>query len=91
MPNQINYAHHEMDPVLMSGNEALIFIHGHWQSMIHALAFSEATLMTEEEFYGAFGTIADHLPPQWRKAIILGSGKHATQIQIAEIRQSCGS
>jgi hypothetical protein len=63
MPNQINYAHHEMDPVLMSGNEALIFIHGHWQGMSQALAFSEATLMTEEEFYGAFGTIADHLPP----------------------------
>ena len=63
MPNQINYAHHEMDPVLMSGNVALIFIHGHWQSMSCALALSEAMLMTEEEFYNAFGTIADHLPP----------------------------
>jgi hypothetical protein len=31
--------------------------------MNHALAFSEATLMSEEAFYGAFGTIADHLPP----------------------------
>jgi hypothetical protein len=83
MPNQINYAHHEMDPVLMSGNEALIFIHGHWQSMIHALAFSEATLMTEEEFYGAFGTIADHLPPRWRKAIILGGPAAVSPIGIS--------
>ena len=40
MPNQINYAHHEMDPVLMRGNDALIFIHGHWQSMNCSLAFS---------------------------------------------------
>ena len=63
MPNQINYAHHEMDPVLMSGNGALIFIHGHWQAMNYALALSEATLMSEEAFYGAFGRIADHLPP----------------------------
>jgi hypothetical protein len=62
MPNQIHYAHHEMDPVLLRGNEALIFIHGHWQSMNCALAFSEAMLMTEEEFYNAFGKIADHLP-----------------------------
>jgi hypothetical protein len=28
-----------------------------------ALAFSEAMLMTEEEFYNAFGEIADHIPP----------------------------
>ena len=63
MPNQINNAHHEMDPVLMRGNEALIFIHGHWQSMSCALAFSEAMLMTEEDFYNAFGKIIDHLPP----------------------------
>jgi hypothetical protein len=41
----------------------LIFIHGHWQSMSYALAFSEAKLMTEEEFYNAFGKIADHVPP----------------------------
>jgi hypothetical protein len=62
-PNQINYAHHEMDPVLIRGNEALIFIYGHWQTMNCALAFSEAMLMTEEEFYNEFGKIADHLPP----------------------------
>jgi hypothetical protein len=63
IPNQVNYAHHEMDPVLMRGNEALVFIYNHWQSMSFALAFSEAKLMTEEEFYNAFGKIADHVPP----------------------------
>jgi hypothetical protein len=63
MPNQITYAHHEMDPVLMRGNEALIFIYNHWQSMCSALAFGEAKLMTEEEFYNAFGKIADHVVP----------------------------
>jgi hypothetical protein len=47
----------------MRGNKALIFIHGHWQSMSSALAFSEAMLMSEEEFYNAFGKIADYLPP----------------------------
>ena len=31
MSNQIPT--YEMDPVLMRGNEALIFINGHWQSM----------------------------------------------------------
>jgi hypothetical protein len=36
------------------------------------LRLARPRLMTEEEFYGAFGTIADHLPPRWRKAIILG-------------------
>ena len=63
MPSQINYAHHEMDPVPMRGNEALIFIYGHWQSMSCALALREAMLLTEDEFYNAFGTIADRLPP----------------------------
>ena len=31
--------------------------------MSYALAFSEAKLMTEEEFYNAFGKIADRVPP----------------------------
>jgi hypothetical protein len=31
--------------------------------MSYARAFSEAKLMTEEEFYKAFGKIADHVPP----------------------------
>ena len=61
MPNQITYARHEMDPVLIRGNEAaLIFIHNHWQGMCSSLA-GEAKLMTEEEFYSAFGKIADHV------------------------------
>jgi hypothetical protein len=47
----------------MRGIEALIFINGHWQEMSYALAFSEAKLMTKDDFYKAFGTIADHLPP----------------------------
>jgi hypothetical protein len=63
MSNQITYAHHEINPVLMRGNEALIFIHGPRQSMGSALAFSEAKPMTEEEFYNAFGKTADHVPP----------------------------
>jgi hypothetical protein len=63
MPNQITYAHHEMDPVLMRGNEALIFIYNQWQSMCSAIAFDEAKLMTEEEFYNTFGKIADHVVP----------------------------
>lgn len=67
MPEKIKYAHHEMDPVLMRGNEALIFINGHWQGMSYALAFSEAKLMDKDTFYHAFGTIADHLPPDsWK-------------------------
>ena len=63
MPSPIKYAHHEMDPVLMRGNEALIFINGHWQGMSYALAFSEAKLMSKDEFHKAFGTIGDHVPP----------------------------
>jgi hypothetical protein len=39
--------------------------------------------MTEEEFYGAFGTIADHLPPRWRKAIILGCPAAVSPIGIS--------
>jgi hypothetical protein len=46
----------------MRGIEALIFINGHWQEMSCALAFSEAKLMTKDDFYKVFGTIADHLP-----------------------------
>jgi hypothetical protein len=51
-----------MDPVLMSGNEALIFINGHWQSTSYALAFSEAQLMIKEGFHNPFGKIADRVP-----------------------------
>ena len=54
MPDQIKYAHHELDPVLMQGHEALIFINGHWQGMCHALAF-EAKLMSKDDFYRIFG------------------------------------
>ena len=46
----------------MRGIEALIFINGHWQEMSYALAFSEAKLMTKDDFYKAFGTIADRTP-----------------------------
>ena len=48
---------------LRLAHQALIFIRGHRQSMSYALAFSEAKLMTEEEFYNAFGKIADRVPP----------------------------
>ena len=69
MPNQINYAHHEMDPVLMRGNEALIFIHGHWQGMCRALAFNEAKLMSKDDFYRVFGMVADRVPATaWQTA-----------------------
>ena len=47
----------------MRGNETLIFIHGNWQSMSYARAFSEAKLMIKGDFYNAFGKIADHVPP----------------------------
>ena len=61
MLDQIKYAHHELDPVLMNGHEALILINGHWQRMCHALAF-EAKLMSKDDFYRAFGMVADHVP-----------------------------
>ena len=61
MPDQIKYAHHEFDPVLMQGHEALIFINGHWQGMCHALAF-EAELMSKDDFYRVFGMVADRIP-----------------------------
>jgi hypothetical protein len=56
-PSEIKYPHHEMDPVLMRG---LVFINGHWQGMSYALAFTEAKLMTKDDFYKALGTTADH-------------------------------
>ena len=62
MPDQIKYAHHELDPVLMQGHEALIFINGHWQGMCHALAFNEAKLMSKDDFYRVFGMVADRVP-----------------------------
>jgi len=61
MPDQIKYAHHELDPVLMNGHEALIFVNGHWQDMCHALAF-EAKLMSKDDFYRIFGMVADRVP-----------------------------
>ena len=62
MPDQIKYAHHELDPVLMQGHEALIFINGHWQGMCHVLALNEAKLMSKDDFYRVFGMVADHVP-----------------------------
>jgi len=62
MPDQIKYAHHELDPVLMNGHEALIFINGHWQGMYYALAFNEAEVMSKEDFYKVFGMVADRVP-----------------------------
>ena len=62
MPDQIKYAHHELDPVLMQGHEALIFINGHWQGMSYALAFNEAEVMSKEDFYKVFGMVADRVP-----------------------------
>jgi glycosylphosphatidylinositol transamidase (GPIT) subunit GPI8 len=46
--------------VLMRDGKALVFINGHWQGMSYALAFTEAKLMTKDDFHKAFGTIADH-------------------------------
>ena len=62
MPDQIKYAHHEFDPVLMQAHEALIFINGHWQGMCHVLAFNEAEPMSKDDFYRVFGTVADRVP-----------------------------
>jgi hypothetical protein len=61
MPDQIKYAHHELDPVLMNGHEALIFVNGHWQGMCHSLAL-EAKLMSKDDFYRVFGMVADRVP-----------------------------
>jgi hypothetical protein len=62
VPDQTKYAHHELDPVLMQGHEALIFINGHWQGMCYALAFNEAKPMSKDDFYRIFGTVADQVP-----------------------------
>ena len=62
MPHPIKYAHHELDPVLIQGQEALIFINGHWQGMTYALAFNEAEVMSKDDFYRVFGMVADRIP-----------------------------
>jgi hypothetical protein len=61
MRDQIKYAHYELDPVLMNGHQALVFINGHWQGMCRVLAF-EAKLMSKDDFYTVFGMVADRVP-----------------------------